>query len=150
MYSPSEHGRSTPVSFGRRLREERDRLGLTQSQLAEAGGVKRLSQHLYETEVRLPAMDYLVRLKECGVDVVYLMFGTRGHIARPSEIRLTAPQLASIYQVVDEFAVDDRGDPLSVDYRLQLFKFLCAALSDSPGELDESDLRQKLTRFASS
>ncbi len=123
---------------------------MTQPALAEIGGVKRLSQHLYETDVRVPALEYLVRLKNHGLDVVYLMFGTRGHVARPDEIRLTAPQLSTIYQIVDQFAVDDRGQPRELADRVALFKFLCAALSDTPGELDENDLRQKLARYAGS
>lgn len=49
------------MSFGSRLRQERDRLRLTQEKFAELGGVKRVSQHLYEQDVRVPDINYLIR-----------------------------------------------------------------------------------------
>ena len=64
------------MSFGRRLREARDRLRLTQEQFAELGGVKRVSQHLYEQDARVPDLNYLLRLKEHGIDVGHLVLGS--------------------------------------------------------------------------
>lgn len=63
--------------FPERLREERNRLGLTQEQLGEAGGVKKQAQGLYESGRTNPDVGYLDRVAEVGVDVVYLLTGKR-------------------------------------------------------------------------
>lgn len=73
-------------TFHDRLREERERVGLSQSALAEAGGVKKLSQHTYEKGVRSPTADYLVKLAGTGIDVPYLLTGkhTVGVLSGPA------------------------------------------------------------------
>lgn len=63
--------------FPERLREERNRLGLTQEQLGEVGGVKKQAQSLYEGGKRNPDVGYLDRVSAVGVDVVYLLTGVR-------------------------------------------------------------------------
>lgn len=64
-------------NFGIRLKSERERLKLTQEALAEAGGVKKLSQSKYENGERSPNSEYLERLASTGVDVAYLLTGQR-------------------------------------------------------------------------
>jgi transcriptional regulator with XRE-family HTH domain len=54
------------LSFGRRLREARDRLRLTQQQFAELGGVKRVSQHLYEQDAGVPDPEVSPRFHACS------------------------------------------------------------------------------------
>lgn len=63
--------------FSDRLREERDRLGMTQEMLGEAGGVKKQAQSLYESGKRTPDAEYLERVYRAGVDVTYLLTGRR-------------------------------------------------------------------------
>lgn len=60
-------------TFGDRLKSERKRLGFTQEQLAELGGVKKLAQINYEKDKTFPDAGYLMRIKENGVDVVFLL-----------------------------------------------------------------------------
>ena len=64
-------------NIGDRLRVERERLNLTQAALAERGGVKPLTQHSYEKGSSYPNADYLGRVVECGVDVLYVVTGKR-------------------------------------------------------------------------
>lgn len=64
-------------NFSERLREERERVGLSQSAMAEVGGVKKLAQHTYEKGDRSPTAEYLERLISTGVDVSYLFTGRR-------------------------------------------------------------------------
>lgn len=64
-------------TIGCRLREERERLGLSQAAFGEIGGVKKLSQLNYEKDVRAPNMDYLKSIKAAGVDVEYVLTGYR-------------------------------------------------------------------------
>lgn len=65
------------VSFGDRLREERVRLGLTQPQIGEIGGVTKKTQMLYESGQRSPDASYLSAVAAHGIDVMYLLTGQR-------------------------------------------------------------------------
>ena len=65
------------VRTGDRLKDERKRLGKTQLQFAEIGQITRQTQQLYETADRFPSYEYLVRLSQHDVDVIYVMTGLR-------------------------------------------------------------------------
>jgi len=65
------------MSFGARLREERQRLGLSQTVLGEAGGVLVQAQRLYEQDKRKPDIGYLSAIAASGVDVLYVITGRR-------------------------------------------------------------------------
>lgn len=65
-------------SLGLRLREERNRLHLTQAAFAEAGGVASNAQVNYESGKRLPKADYLQRISRLGVDINYVVAGIIG------------------------------------------------------------------------
>ena len=97
------------MSFGGRLRQERERLGLTQEKFAELGGVKRVSQHLYEQDVRTPDIAYLMRLKQVGVDAWFLIDGAR---SSASNGRLPKSVYLSAFRAVDELARDGNGQAL--------------------------------------
>ncbi|WP_247319020.1 helix-turn-helix domain-containing protein [Ralstonia pseudosolanacearum] len=62
-------------TIGGRLREERKRLGHSQSQFAELAGVHKNAQGNYESDLRRPDTDYLVQIAQAGVDVPYVLFG---------------------------------------------------------------------------
>lgn len=138
------------MDFGKRLREERARLGLSQQAFAELGGVKRVSQLLYEQGDRVPDVLYLDNLKKHGVDVPYLLFGQRSIGATGNRQLVFSPQLLTdIYDVVEEFARDEYGEPLPAKEKRRLFEFLCAALSGSTESHDTEELRTRLASLAS-
>ena len=60
-----------------RLRGERARLGLNQTDFAALGGAALDSQSRYETGKHQPNAEYLARLADKGVDVIYLLTGRR-------------------------------------------------------------------------
>jgi len=64
-------------TFSLRLREERERLGLTQKEFGHWGGVTRLAQWKYEHGDNSPSIDYVANLKHHPVDVIYLILGKR-------------------------------------------------------------------------
>jgi transcriptional regulator with XRE-family HTH domain len=79
---PSNDGMSTVVvnhlmESGERLREERERLGLTQAELGEIAAVAKNTQHNYEKGVRSPDAAYLAAVAAAGVDVLYVVTGQR-------------------------------------------------------------------------
>ena len=62
---------------GKRLKEERQRLGLTQEEFANLGGVKKLAQANYEAEKRYPNTLYLANIWLEDVDIQYILTGVR-------------------------------------------------------------------------
>jgi transcriptional regulator with XRE-family HTH domain len=65
------------MSFGRRLAEERKRLGLKQAEFADLVGTDVPKQSLYENDHRELRADYLARLAEAEVDILYVLTGQR-------------------------------------------------------------------------
>lgn len=70
-------GEFSTLSAGECLREERNRLGLKQEELAQIGGVNRNTQGSYEKDERRPDISYLRALAGAGVDVMYVITGIR-------------------------------------------------------------------------
>lgn len=65
------------MSFGERLASERKRLGLRQAEFAALVGTDVPKQSLYETGRRELRADYLARLADAKVDVLYVLTGER-------------------------------------------------------------------------
>ncbi|MGY4495910.1 helix-turn-helix domain-containing protein [Pseudomonas sp. TE3610] len=68
------------TGIGSRLREERDRLGLTQKEFGDIGGVEPNAQGKYESGERTPKANYLAKVAGEGVDVLYVLTGDRAPI----------------------------------------------------------------------
>ena len=65
------------MNFGERLAAERKRLGLRQSEFAALVGTDVPKQSLYETGRRELRADYLAKLADAKVDVIYVLTGQR-------------------------------------------------------------------------
>lgn len=65
------------MEFFERLREERKRLKLNQTQFAALAGTTKNSQLNYEKGNVCPSAEYLVAIAEAGVDVQYVLTGRR-------------------------------------------------------------------------
>ncbi len=63
--------------MGDRLRQERKRLGWSQTEMGALGGVAANAQGNYESGDRVPRADYLAALANAGVDVLYVLTGRR-------------------------------------------------------------------------
>lgn len=63
--------------IGERLREERNRLRLSQSSLGAIGGVETNAQGNYESGTRSPRASYLEKIASAGVDINYVVTGYR-------------------------------------------------------------------------
>jgi phage repressor protein C with HTH and peptisase S24 domain/DNA-binding XRE family transcriptional regulator len=83
--------RRTIVDFCTRLREERDRLGLKQDELAERLGVSKASQSNYERGNRSPDAGYLVALVRLGADALYLLTGQRAKSVDVNALAVAKP-----------------------------------------------------------
>ena len=65
----------TNVGIGDRLKEERERLGFSQTEFAAVAGASKNSQYNYEKGDRSPDADYLAAVAERGVDILYVVTG---------------------------------------------------------------------------
>lgn len=83
------------MSVGLRLKEERKRLGLTQEAMGVACGVTKRTQIFYEMDSVGASAAYLTAAYELGVDVVYLLTGTRERLAAADADLLDAWRSAS-------------------------------------------------------
>ena len=87
-----------PIGFGHRLRDERKRLKMNQTEFALVGGVGRLAQYQYEKEVSAPNTNYLDAIAKIGVNLNYLVLGIRFDSGR-----LTAEQEQRVQDKVLEW-----------------------------------------------
>jgi len=69
------------INIGTRLREERERLGLSQPAMGEIGGVKKLAQLKYEQNESSPSGTYFAAIAKMGADVQYIITGVRSAAA---------------------------------------------------------------------
>ena len=123
------------MSFGARLAEERRRLGLKQAEFAASAGTDVPKQSLYENGRRALRAEYLARLPEMGVDVVYVLTGRRADgewlgggasellsafLAMPPEMQEAVLSLARALR--DQFEADPRRTLHSkkLDYRSEM------------------------------
>lgn len=65
------------MALGRRLAEERERLGLSQERFGKLAGATRDSQANYEWGLERPDSAYFENIAAAGVDVIYIMTGAR-------------------------------------------------------------------------
>lgn len=115
------------MTFGERLKEERERLALSQTALGEACGVTKKSQINYEKGERSPDALYLAALLRAGGDVLYVLTGER-----------TAPALLPI----EEQMLLDRYRASPRDLRDAALRVLLG------GSAPESKIKQKVSGTA--
>lgn len=85
------------MSFGTRLRLERERSGLNQVKFARLMGTTAVQQSLYEYDKRQLRGAYLARLASEGVDVLFVLTGNHsagGHM--PPEVDQLLSAFASL------------------------------------------------------
>jgi transcriptional regulator with XRE-family HTH domain len=91
-------------SLGARLSGERHRLGLTQTELAIRGSVRRQTQAHYERNSRNPDGAYLGAIAEAGVDVLYVLTGR--HERQPLNQDLLQGVLIVVEELLGRLRVD--------------------------------------------
>ena len=66
------------MRIGSRLTEERQRLGYTQADMAKRGGIAFRTYCDYESGRSEPRGSFLAAIADHGVDILYVIVGTRG------------------------------------------------------------------------
>lgn len=115
--------------FGERLREERERLGLTQSKLAAIMTVKPLTLIQYEKELTKPNLRSIYLLKDHGFNLQYLIFG-RENVPKPRQI--PDHVITSIASSIKSFQSKISGGPLDEATNYRLFLILLEDYFENP------------------
>jgi len=122
-------------TFPARVREERERLGLTQTEFGRLGGVSKMAQWQYENGKHWPTLEYIQNLRaNGGVDIVYLVTGTR-----VSNGRIDWPLLRDAFLLVQR-SLANRTDRNFTDE--QLFDAFQSVVETAMG-LTRPDLLEK-------
>lgn len=74
--------------IGKRLKEERERLKLSQTEFAALAGAAKRTQIDWEKEVSSPTAGQLATFAQVGADVQYIVTGIRSSVALAPEERL--------------------------------------------------------------
>ena len=77
------------MTVGKRLKEERKRLRLTQQEMADACGISKWAQLYFEKDQNMPGGAYLLAAHARGVDITYVILEQRMELD-PSEAALVA------------------------------------------------------------
>jgi transcriptional regulator with XRE-family HTH domain len=112
-----------PKGFGERLKAERKKLKLSQTELAEIGGVGRLAQSQYESEQSAPTTRYLSAISSAGVNLTYLVLGVR-----PDNTVLNPEQLNRVenkaFEWIEIYSEAQSGGKLSAESRRLMYQVL--------------------------
>ncbi|MFG0460786.1 helix-turn-helix domain-containing protein [Pseudomonas sp. yb_1] len=91
------------MGIGERLKEERERLGLNQTEFAALAGASKNSQYNYEKGERSPDANYLAAAAKQGVDVLYVVTGVR----LPASADGLSPERAELLHLVQKINGSD-------------------------------------------
>ncbi len=126
-------------NFGVRLKEERNRLGFTQEELAKLIDIKPLTLLQYEKGNSSPTMKLVYRLRELGFNVNYMVNGEdTGSIVDVNKI--SASMLEKSLEMSEKIISSSlKNVPLSATQKLKLQLLIIDQLSS--GDAKEKDLK---------
>lgn len=110
------------TGFNKRLRKERERLGLSQAEIALTGGVSLSTQNAYEAGTRVPDLTYLARLSKLnGVNTLYILTGSGD--GQTSSTPFNWVLHDQIFEAIEEYAVAE-GVVIPDRKKLEVLRFL--------------------------
>ena len=89
------------MGIGDRLKEERERLGFSQTEFSAVAGASKNSQYNYEKGERSPDANYLAAVADKGVDILYVVTGERKPKAADS-ISVEALEFIGVFEQVGD------------------------------------------------
>lgn len=109
------------MSFGDRLRAERERLGYSQTNFAAACGISRSQANYFEVGRNLPNASFLIEAEKIGVDVAYVLTGRSINEPPPGHVRLErVPQLGALespfFVVFPDFVLRDKVGGVALEH----------------------------------
>ena len=124
------------ISCGVRLREERERLGLSQAEMSATTGVKPRTYQDWERGIATVSAEFLSVAATLGVDVLYVITGARAAVAAGLDPMRRA--------VLDSF---DRCSPEKQIEAVQYMALLAAGVAPGPsGETAKTVTKAKVNK----
>ena len=115
-----QHANQVADGLPDRLRQERERLGLSQEKFAQMVGVSRVTENYYEQGSREPPITYLSTAARVGCDLRFLLFGES---ADANYLDLMDWKLHDlVWDWVDRVAVDAKGRAYPAKLRKKFFR----------------------------
>lgn len=90
--------------IGGRIKDERQRLGLSQAQVADKTGISREMWGKYERGVAVPGGEVLFSFAAAGADIQYIMTGDRS----PSSAESLSPRAAALLDNFEHMGDEDK------------------------------------------
>lgn len=131
-----------------RIRQERERLGMTQAAFGELAGLGRATQIFYENNDRQPDTKYFQKLRERGIDVDYLQTGQRTRSTYNDEewLHFKNEILWVSFSAAVKIGLPE-ASAASVDASLAAFKAFCTVYSGRNDDAALIELRQGTERL---
>lgn len=126
--------------FGKRLAEERERLGLSQKALGEIWGIGRSGVAMIETRSSMVDVERVNNLRSFGFDTLYLLFGERGRVAAAT--LLDWDLTTRILEAIRKWS-SSRGLNLPVEKEVLILKLLYERFA-ADGVVDEKKIEETL------
>lgn len=131
------------MDFGERLKAERKKLGLSQTEFAKKLGISKNTQFNYENMASDPDVAYLGRLDELGINTRYLITGEAAEVSEEELLR-QADLIHEIVFELEKILVTQPGVKLSPHKKASLVRVLFK-LYYPTGYVDLDNLNELLT-----
>ncbi|EBU8698762.1 helix-turn-helix domain-containing protein [Salmonella enterica] len=128
--------------IGERLKNERERLGLSQTEICALTGVSRKTQFNYESGERYPDAHYLEILLRAGADVMYILSGDRHELSGSPDSPINEEMLAQIVEGVELLLVKMKKT-LPSDKKARVIIMLYKAFAAN-NQIDSITIRQMI------
>lgn len=132
------------LDIGQRLKEERERLGLSQQVFAEIGGASKRSQIEWEKGAQMPNAEFLALIAERGADVAFIVTGTRS--IAPEDLEADLDRYGKAWETL-ELALEAAGRELSPAKKRKAVDALFKA-SKAEIAIDQSKLTELVLQLA--
>ena len=111
--------------FGTRLRQERERLGMSPHDFAMLGEVNRVTQMRYEAEANSPTVEYMHKIGRHGVNTHFILTGMQ---AEDTVLLKDFEAFSKAIDLIDQLAKSHNFTP-SPEFRgraiLRVYKQIC-------------------------
>lgn len=131
------------IEIGARLKEERERLGMTQQDFAALGGASKRSQIEWEKGGQVPNAEFLAAIDGRGVDVLYIVTGRRYEV---EQVDAELQRMADAWETLDR-ALAQVGRTLSPEKKRKAAEALYRASKAQVGA-DKGHLAELVMQLA--
>ena len=98
------------MSTGKRIREERERLGYSQDAFATFANISRRSQIMYEQDSSEPSAGYFTAISAIGADILYILTGRVDADFEAKQIEIAEKRNSEVMQLYNELNLEQQKE----------------------------------------